>query len=83
MLYTVFLLEGKTSETPGPYRLSVSAVPTSTQVPSTRFVGNVNVPLDVRIMATVVLAEPLLVGVADSDQLTQPKFHKVSMPNKL
>ncbi|KAK9505381.1 hypothetical protein O3M35_009455 [Rhynocoris fuscipes] len=84
MLYTVALLEGKTSETPGPYRLSVTASPTSTQqVPSTRLVGNVNVPLEVRIMATVELAEPLLIGTADSDQLTQPKFHTVAWREKL
>ncbi|XP_014239205.1 dolichyl-diphosphooligosaccharide--protein glycosyltransferase subunit 2 [Cimex lectularius] len=78
MVYSVLLVE-PTGELPGTYRLTVSVTASA----SSKLIGNIAVPLDVKVMAQAVFPEPLLIGTADSDQITQPKFHKVTHPNKL
>ncbi|KAL1115746.1 hypothetical protein AAG570_006036 [Ranatra chinensis] len=78
-VYSVGLLESKPE--PGVYKVAVNVVPAGASgQPS--LVGNVAVPLTVRVMATVV-PHAVQIGTGDADQTTQPKFYAVNYPSKL
>lgn len=78
MVYNTRLVKPK-GETPGLYQLAVSVNANA----ASKFIGNIDMPLDIKILAHAVFPDPLLIGTADSDQVTQPSFQKVTYPNKL
>jgi len=81
MVQSINMVETKPEA--GVYNIIVSAR-FGKEVPNAgKLIGNLAVSMSVRIMATAALPEPLLIGTADSDQTTPPKFHKVTQGQKL
>uniref|UniRef100_A0A0A9XIM1 Dolichyl-diphosphooligosaccharide--protein glycosyltransferase subunit 2 n=1 Tax=Lygus hesperus TaxID=30085 RepID=A0A0A9XIM1_LYGHE len=78
MVYNTRLVKPK-GETPGLYQMTVSVTASA----ASKLIGNIDMPLDIKILAHAVFPDALLIGTADSDQVTQPKFQKVNYPNKL
>ncbi|BES91972.1 ribophorin II [Nesidiocoris tenuis] len=78
MVYQARLVKPK-GETPGLYHMTVSVTASA----ASKLIGNVEMPLDIKILGHAVFPKPLLIGTADADQVTQPKFEKLTYPNKL